>query len=106
MRLSNQFKAQAAVVMAVLILVGCAAMTGRESARATIDDATITTKVKSSFVVDPVVSASAINVDTTAGVVSLTGFVDSDQERRRAVQLAQDITGVRRVDARNLVVKR
>ena len=55
---------------------------------------------------DPVVSASAIHVETTAGVVSLTGFVDSDQERRRAIQLAQGVAGVEEVDARNLVVKR
>jgi osmotically-inducible protein OsmY len=38
--------------------------------------------------------------------VSLNGFVDNEQERTRAVQLAQAVSGVKRVDARNLVVKR
>jgi osmotically-inducible protein OsmY len=106
MKLSNLFKAQAAVVVAVLIFVGCAAMTGRESPSAATSDATITSKVKSSFVADPVVSASDIDVDTTGGVVSLNGFVASEQERQRAVQIAQGISGVKRVDARNLVLKR
>jgi osmotically-inducible protein OsmY len=39
-------------------------------------------------------------------VVSLNGFVDNEQERRRAAQLAQSVSGVKRVDVRNLVAKR
>jgi osmotically-inducible protein OsmY len=106
MRLSHLFKAQAAVVMAMLILVGCSAMTGHQSPSAALDDSAITTKVKSSLLADSTVDALAIDVDTTDGVVSLTGFVDKAQERMRAVQLAESVAGVRRVDARNLVVKR
>ncbi|MGH8064035.1 MAG: BON domain-containing protein [Candidatus Entotheonellia bacterium] len=103
---SKQFKAQVAVIMAVLMLVGCAAMTGRQSPGAAVDDTAISTKVKSSFLADPVVSALAIDVDTTDEVVSLTGFVASEQERQRAIQLAQGIAGVKRVDARTLVLRR
>jgi hypothetical protein len=106
MKLSNLLKAQVAVVLAVLILMGCGAMAGRQRARAAADDTTITTKVKSSLLADPVVSAIAIDVDTTNGVVSLNGIVNSEQERQRAVQLAQAVTGVKRVDGRNLVVRR
>ena len=106
MKLTTLFKAQVAVVIAVLLLVGCATMESGQSARATANDATITTKVKSNFVADPLVTASAINVDTSGGVVSLTGFVNSEQERQRAIQLAQSVAGVRQVNARNLVVKR
>jgi hyperosmotically inducible periplasmic protein len=62
--------------------------------------------MKSTLLADSVVGALAIDVDTTDGVVSLTGFVDDEQERIRAVPLAQAVTGVKRVDARNLVVKR
>jgi osmotically-inducible protein OsmY len=39
-------------------------------------------------------------------VVVLTGFVTSEQERQRAVQVAQSVEGVKRVDGRNLVVRR
>jgi hyperosmotically inducible protein len=94
------------VVLVGLMLVGCAAMTGRQSPGAAVSDSAITTKVKSSFLGDPVVSALAIDVDTTDGVVSLTGFVASEQERRRAIQLAEGIQGVKRVDGRNLAVRR
>jgi osmotically-inducible protein OsmY len=51
------------------------------------------------------VSAFAINVETSRGVVSLTGIVNSAAERARAIQVAQDVGGVRRVDARNLFIK-
>jgi hyperosmotically inducible protein len=81
-------------------------MVGRQSPSAAVDDTTITAKVNSSFVADPVVSATAIDVDTTGGVVSLTGFVNNEQERQRAIQLAQAVTGVNRVTAGNLVVRR
>jgi osmotically-inducible protein OsmY len=105
MKLSHVLKAQFAVAMAVLLLAGCSAMTGHQSPSAAVNDSAITTKVKSNLLADSMVGALAIDVDTTDGVVSLTGFVDNEKERLRAVQLAQAVTGVKRVDARNLVVK-
>jgi hyperosmotically inducible protein len=81
-------------------------MTGRQSAGEAVDDSAITAKVKSSLLADPIVSATAIDVDTTAGAVSLNGIVKNEQERQRAIQLAQSTEGVRVVDARNLVVRR
>jgi hyperosmotically inducible periplasmic protein len=106
MKLSNLAKTHAAIVIAVLILMGCTAMTGRQSVGEAFDDSTITAKVKSSLLADSVVSASTIDVDTTNGAVSLNGIVKSEQERQRAIQLAQTTQGVRVVDARNLVVRR
>jgi osmotically-inducible protein OsmY len=93
------------IAMAALLLshtsVGIAGSAGEF-----IDDSVITTKVKSSFVADSTVSALDISVETTQGVVNLTGIVNSEQERQRAIQIAQETNGVRQVDARNLVVKR
>ncbi|HSF29736.1 MAG TPA: BON domain-containing protein [Candidatus Tectomicrobia bacterium] len=106
MSLSSLSKAHAVVVVAVLILVGCSAMTGHQTPSAAANDSAITTKVKSNLLADSVVGALAIDVDTTDGVVSLTGFVDNAQERMRVVQLAQAVSGVKRVDGRNLVLKR
>jgi hyperosmotically inducible protein len=93
------------LLLAVLICVSGAAMAGERSTGQVIDDALITTKVKASFAADPQVSALAINVDTSNGVVTLTGVVDGEPERQRAIQLAQGTEGVRRVDANNLRVK-
>ncbi len=102
----QRFPVWTAVVLMALMLVGCAAMTGRQSPGEAVSDSAITTKVKASLLADSVLGATAIDVDTTAGVVSLTGFVTSEQERQRAAQLAQSVEGVKRVDARNLVVRR
>jgi hyperosmotically inducible protein len=102
MKRSNVLKAQTAVVMAALMLMGCAAITARD----TSDDARITTEVKSRFAADPLVSASAIDVDTSRGVVSLTGAVAHEQERHRAIQLTQGVSGVKEIIVRNLVVRR
>jgi hyperosmotically inducible periplasmic protein len=93
-------------VMAVLMLVGCATMSSRKSTGEFLDDATITTQVKSSLVADPLLSASAISVETTQGVVHLTGTVKSEQERHRAIQLVQGVAGVREIIVRDLVVQR
>jgi hyperosmotically inducible protein len=106
MKLMNLAKTPAPVVITVLILMGCTAMTGRQSVGEAVDDSAITAKVKSSLLADSVVSASTIDVDTTNGAVSLNGIVKTEQERQRAIQLAQSTQGVRTVDARNLVVKR
>jgi osmotically-inducible protein OsmY len=88
------------------MLVGCAITSSRESTGEFLDDAAITTKVKSSLVADPLLSASAISVETTQGVVHLTGTVKSEQERHRAIQLVQGVAGVREIIVRDLVVQR
>ena len=106
MKCLNLLKAPVAVVITVLLFMGCAAMTGRQSAGEAAGDSAITAKVKSNLLADSVIGASAIDVDATAGAVSLSGFVTSEQEHQRAVQLARSVEGVKRVEARNLVIRR
>jgi len=93
-------------VMGLLMLIGCAATSSRESIGESSEDADITARVQSSFIADPLVSASAIGVQTTQGVVHLSGTVKSEQERYRAIQLVQGVAGVREIIVRNLVVQR
>jgi hypothetical protein len=94
------------ILLAMLLVVTGAAMAGERSTGQAIDDTLITTKVKASFVADPQVSALAITVETTNGVVTLSGVVENEAERQRAIQLAQGMEGVTRVDANKLLVKR
>jgi hyperosmotically inducible periplasmic protein len=79
------------VVLAGLLAaaVGCSA-----------SDPGITTAVKSKLAADDTVNASAIDVDTQGGVVTLTGTVDTQMAKERAVQLARETDGVTRVDDR------
>jgi hyperosmotically inducible protein len=63
----------------------------------TIDDATITTRVKTALLNDPDVGGLAIDVDTTVGVVTLSGTVKSPAEADKAMAVARRITGVKDV---------
>jgi osmotically-inducible protein OsmY len=60
----------------------------------TIDDATITTRVKTSLLNDPDVGGNRIDVDTFKGVVTLSGRVKSKEEEEKAIALARKIGGV------------
>ena len=93
------------MIVAALIMSGCATKPVLEKTGEFIDDSSITTKVKSTFLAEPMVSVFAISVSTSDGVVRLEGFVNSQTQRQRAIQLAQGVAGVKRVDSRNLYVR-
>jgi len=63
----------------------------------TVTEAALTAKIKSKMALDDHVKARAINVDTSGSVATLSGVVASADERKRAVQLAQDTEGITRV---------
>ena len=65
---------------------------------AKIDDAVITTSVKTELAKDPSLSALKINVDTANGRVALTGKAPSNEAREHATTLAQNVKGVVSVD--------
>lgn len=69
----------------------------------TVADAWITTKVKSNFFYSSNVSGSDIDVSTSAGIVTLKGKVASGAERALAIELAENIRGVKSVNAKELV---
>jgi hyperosmotically inducible protein len=68
----------------------------------TMSDAWVTAKVKSSLMLTRGVDSLDIKVTTRDGVVSLQGVVDSTAERELAIRVAQDIRGVKKVDASSL----
>ena len=65
----------------------------------TIDDADTTVRVKVRLLDDPLVKGLKIDVDTRAGVVFLTGTVDSEKEKEQAIKLARETKGVKDVQA-------
>lgn len=73
-----------------------AAVTANTAAKA-LDDGTLTAKIKAKMTLDDFVKARNIDVDTTDGVVTLTGRVHSSEERTRALKLAGETSGVRGV---------
>ena len=81
-----------ALVLALPLFAACGKTVGE-----TIDDATVTTQVKTAFINDPVVGALRIDVDTFKGVVTLSGRVKSKAEEAKAIEIARSIGGVRDV---------
>ena len=76
---------------------GDATRKAAQEAAAVMDDAGITAKVSAGLAQDPDLSAIKIDVDTRAGVVTLTGPVKTEQARERASQIAQAVPGVNSV---------
>ena len=62
-----------------------------------VKDAWITTQVQAKYFGDSIVKGRNIDVDTTSGVVTLTGEVSSVAERQRAIAKAKEVDGVTRV---------
>lgn len=80
--------------IALLTATGCAVQRGQESVGNYIDDAGITTLVKSRFVEDKTVDAASIKVETLKGTVMLSGFAKSSAERNTAEVIARGVKGV------------
>ena len=73
--------------------------TGNDRSDQKVSDTWITAKVKSSLMFTRSVEAFDFTVTTVDGAVSLNGIVDNAGDRDRAVQVAADIRGVKKVDA-------
>lgn len=67
-----------------------------------MSDGWITTKVKSTYMFSSNVDGSDISVNTDKGVVVLSGKMDSGAERALAIELAQNVRGVKSVDSKAL----
>jgi osmotically-inducible protein OsmY len=89
----------AAITVAVSLSAGCA-----KTITDALDDTTITTRVKTAMLNDPVIGALPIDVATTRSVVTLSGRVKSQTERDQALALARQVSGVSEVkDALQIV---
>lgn len=69
-----------------------------------LDDSSITAKVKTELLKDNGIKGLSISVETYRGHVILSGFVDTADQARRAVQIASGIRGVSAVK-NSLIVK-
>lgn len=95
-----QMRTKLASTIAVIALVtasGCAVQRGQETVGAYVDDAAITTSVKTRFVDNKLVDASAIKVETLNGTVMLSGFAKNSTERATAEDIAMKVKGVKSV---------
>ncbi|MEP7243995.1 MAG: BON domain-containing protein [Gammaproteobacteria bacterium] len=78
--------------------VACTPTRTTKSAGETIDDGTVTAKVKTALARDPATSAFKIDVETFRGDVQLNGFVETADMKGAATRVAKSVTGVKKVD--------
>ncbi|HEX5041460.1 MAG TPA: BON domain-containing protein [Candidatus Polarisedimenticolaceae bacterium] len=101
MRTLRQIELIGGLLLIFLLLFSCAAAPPRASTRAEVlDDATIQANVKSELVDDPRIDADAVTLEVRRGVVTLVGWVDSDNQRKNVEDLTWSVPGVRDVDNR------
>ena len=89
--------AAAITTVALLSASGCAVTRGQESVGAYVDDAGITTAIKSRYVENKAVDAASIGVETLNGTVMLSGFAKTAAEKSTAERIARGVNGVKAV---------
>ncbi|HOE42974.1 MAG TPA: BON domain-containing protein [Rhodoferax sp.] len=87
--------AMAAAALIVISATGCAVSRGQETMGAYVDDAGITTLVKTRMAESKLVSASSISVETLNGTVMLSGFAKSSTEKNEAERIARGVNNVK-----------
>jgi hyperosmotically inducible protein len=62
------------------------------------DDMGVQSRVKMALVNDPDIKGLSVDTSVNRGVVTLTGQVESEAQRARAVQVTAQVRGVTRVE--------
>jgi osmotically-inducible protein OsmY len=89
-----------AAIAGILVMataLGCASTPKQEGTGEYFDDTVITSKVKAAVLNEPTLKSAEINVETFKGVVQLSGFVNSQSDINRAVEVARGVPGVKSV---------
>ena len=89
---------------ATIVSTGCSVARNQQTVGSYVDDAGITTAVKTRMAEDKTVSATSISVETLNGTVQLSGFAKSQAEKNQAEAIARNTKNVREV--RNSIVVR
>jgi len=83
--------------MAVTGLTGCATHSNERTASQKISDGATEHRVKKELAKSPVYTFSDVGVDAFEGEVQLHGFVNTEEQKHLAEQIAQSTPGVSRV---------
>lgn len=87
-------------LFAILATLACAVALPLHAAESTgnaIDDSSITTQIKADMFDNKNTHATKISVTTYQGIVQLSGFVSTDNEKNWAEKIAKDVKGVKEV---------
>ncbi len=94
------------VLIVLFALNGCVNSPGVSNSQPVsfVEDSVLTAKVKTALLQQKGLEGLAIHVNSSRGVVQLSGFVDSDVNKELAGQIARSVDGVAEV-VNNLIVQ-
>ncbi|MGH9338975.1 MAG: BON domain-containing protein [Acidobacteriota bacterium] len=81
----------------VFLILFVSACTTTQAPETQFDDTAITAEIKAELVSDGLETLTAVEVNTTNGVVTLAGEVRSEELKRRAEEIAHSVEGVQEV---------
>lgn len=90
----NKYLSAVFLAVTLVSVVGCSSTPKQEGTGEYIDDSVITAKVKAAILNEPSLKVTEINVETFKGVVQLSGFVSSQADINKAVEVARSVKGV------------
>ncbi|WP_139556733.1 BON domain-containing protein [Methylotetracoccus oryzae] len=87
------------VLLASMILManGCVLVNENDGTATDVDDRVVAARIKEAISTEPALRYARINVETSNGIVQLSGFVNSDANIASAVVVARGVDGVRSV---------
>jgi osmotically-inducible protein OsmY len=84
-------------MLALASFLGCASTAKQEGTGEYFDDTAITANVKAAVLNEPTLKSAEINVETFKDTVQRSGFVRSQRDINKAVEVTQKAAGVKSV---------
>ena len=96
MKLTTAYKRFSTIIFAIglVSIFGCASTASKQGAKVASADEVITNKVIEAINSEATLKSALIKVETSNGVVLLTGFANSVADENTATELARHIKGV------------
>ena len=85
-------------LLITVVISGCAGLFSPKIEEAPQKDIILAMKIKAKLIKAEKLSAAAIHVETSNGVVILSGFVETESQRQLASAITQQIPNVKRID--------
>jgi hyperosmotically inducible protein len=91
-------KSRILATLAMLSIAVAVPAHAQKTAGDVVDDNTVNASVKAALVGDETTDAAKINVETYKGVVLLSGFVPTQEQKTAAGKVAAGVSGVKKVE--------
>lgn len=96
--MSDQVRALAGFLGGVALLIVSAACRPSQTVEGQVDDAKVMTEIKAKLAADvDLATLTSVEVNVTAGAVTLAGAVSSEDQKRRIEDVVRGVAGVKSV---------